>query len=292
MPSALFSVQAWTRWSSAASLWRNEMAESGGRLANLFLRFAAPLSGLRRIPLIGGLLSWTGRRLVPSDTLVWVQIKHGPAAGLSIRLNPRTGQNIRLGVGEPAVQAALQKYLRPGMTFYDLGANIGFFSLIAARLVGLSGRVVSFEADPEVAARLRDNLAYNKFDHATVEQKAVWSEPTTVSFTRVDPMTSPDRGLGHVELNHSPSASAISIEAVSLDHYTVTHPPPDFLKCDVEGAELAVVQGAARLLREKHPILLVEMHSPGNHRLLSQKFIELGYTCTDLDENHVLALPK
>jgi FkbM family methyltransferase len=268
------------------------MGKLSGRLANLLLRIASPLSGLRRIPLVGDLLSWTSRLLVPSGTLVWVQIKNGPAAGLSICLNPRTGQNVHLGVGEPAVQDSVQKYLRPGMTFYDLGANIGFFSLIAARLVGPAGRVISFEADPEIAARLRANLAYNKFDHATVEQKAVWSVPKTVSFVRGDVKTSPDRGLGHVEVDHSPFATSIAVEAVSLDHYIAMHPAPDFLKCDVEGAELAVFQGAARLLREKHPVLLVEMHSSENHRLLSEKFVELGYTCTALDENHVLALPK
>jgi FkbM family methyltransferase len=261
-------------------------------MANLLLRFATPLSRLRRIPLVGDLLSWSGRRLVPSDTLVWVQIKNGPATGLSIRVNPRTGQNVLLGAGEPAVQDAVQRYLRAGMTFYDLGANIGFFSLMAARLVGPLGRVISFEADPEIAARLRDNLAYNNFDHATVEQRAVWSEPRKVSFVRADVRTSPDRGLGHVKLNHSPSAAAIIVEAVSLDHYTAEHPAPDFLKCDVEGAELAVFEGAARLLREKHPILLVEMHSSENNRLLSEKFGELGYTCTTLDENHVFALPE
>ena len=119
-----------------------------------------------------------------------------------------------------------------------------------------------------------------------------WSEPTNVSFVRVDARTSPDRGLGHVKLNHSPSVTAIIVEAVSFDHYTAEHPAPDFLKCGVEGAEFAVFEDAARLLREKHPVLLVEMHSSENHRLLSGKFVELGHICTALDENHVLAQPK
>jgi FkbM family methyltransferase len=268
------------------------MNESSSRLAKIFLRYASPLFGLRHIPLLGGLLSWTSRRLVPRQTLVWVQVQIGPAAGLSIRVNPRTGQDVCLGVVEPAVQDAVQKFLRPDMTFYDLGANIGFFSLMAARLVGPSGRVISFEADPEIAARLRENLAFNNFHHATVEQKAVWSEPTRVTFARADLNTSLDRGLGHVELIPSSSAETITVEADSLDHYTATHPVPDFVKCDVEGAELAVFQGASHVLREKRPILLVEIHSPENHRLLSKQFRELGYTCTVLDENHILALAK
>ena len=64
------------------------------------------------------------------------------------------------------------------------------------------------------------------------------------------------------------------------------------LKCDVEGAEGEVFQGAQRLLREKRSILLVEMHSPDNCRALIQKFAEFGYSCCNLDENHVLALPR
>jgi FkbM family methyltransferase len=267
------------------------MEKSEGRLAGLLLRVAASLSGLRRVPILGELLSWTSHQLVPSGTLLWVPIQQGLAQGLWIRVNPRTGHDVQHGIGEPAVQQALQQHLRNGMTFYDLGANIGFFSLIAARLVGPSGRVVSFEADPEITARLRENLAYNKFTHVTVEEKAVWSEPAIVSFARVDSDVSPDRGLGHVSTGNS-SAGTINVEAISLDQYVTSHPAPDFLKCDVEGAEVAVFQGAQILLREKRPILLVEMHSPENHRILAEKFGQSGYTCRDLDQNHLLALPQ
>jgi FkbM family methyltransferase len=278
------------RWFWEVFSWRNKMAESGGRLANLLLRYGGPFLGLRRIPVLGGLLSWVSRKLVPRDSLIWVQIDRGPAKGLWIRLNPRTGQNVQEGAGEPEVQRALLDHLRPGMTFYDLGANIGFFSLMAARIVGNSGLVISFEADPEIAVRLRENLSRNEFTHAQVEQKAVWSEPTVVSFVRVDPGTSPDRGLGHVSAGES-EARTIRVEAVSLDHYTASHPMPDFLKCDVEGAELHVLQGAERLLRSKRPILLVELHSPENRQALVEQLKTLGYRCTNIDETHALALP-
>lgn len=266
------------------------MGQPDNRLANLFLRNASRFVGLRRVPLIGDFLSWAGRKLLPGDTLVWIQIQHGPAEGLWIRVNPRTGQNLQQGIAEPQVQQALVDHLRSGMTFYDLGANIGYYSLIAARLVGPKGCVISFEADPEIAARLRENLARNDFSHATVEQKAVWSEATSVSFARADANTSPDRGLGHV----SPDAScdSITVEATSLDRYVTTQNSPDFLKCDVEGAEVEVFRGAHRLLAERRTILLTEIHSAENHRTLVQKFVELGYTVRTLDENHVLALPK
>jgi len=266
------------------------MRDPGNRVAKLFLRYASPFAELRRVPVIGDFLSWTSRKLLPRDTLVWVQIRHGPAESLWIRVNPRTGQNVQQGIGEPQVQQALVDHLRPGMTFYDLGANIGYYSLIAARLVGPNGRVISFEADPEIAARLRENLARNNFSHARVEQKAVWSEAAAVSFARVDPNTSPDRGLGHVSTDSS--RDTITVEAVSLDRYVTAQNAPDLLKCDVEGAEAEVFRGADRLLAERRTILLIEMHNPENHRTLAQEFMQLGYTVRNLDENHVLALPK
>ena len=268
------------------------MVKSGGRAANFLLRWGSLLSGLRGIPILGGFLSWGSRQLVPTRTLIWAQIKHGPAQGLWIRVNPRTGQNFQQGIVEPAVQLAMQRLLHPGMTFYDLGANIGFFSLMAARLVGPSGSVISFEADPEIASRLRENLIYNKFHCATVEEKAIWSESMTVSFARVDSSISPDRGLGHVSDFGSANSNSIPVEAISLDQFILSHIAPDFLKCDVEGAEVAVFQGAELLLREKRPILLVEMHNSENQRVLTQKFSQLGYACSSLDDNHVLALPQ
>lgn len=267
------------------------MAQTTTRLANLFLRYASQFVGLRRMPILGDLLSWTSSKLVPRDALIWVQIQHGPAEGLWVRVNPRTGQNVQKGIGEPQVQQALTDHLRTGMIFYDLGANIGFFSLMAARLVGPTGKIFSFEADPEIAARLRDNISRNQLSQVHVEQKAVWSQPTTVSFARVDPNTSPDRGLGHVVLCES-SDGAILVEAVSLDEYTVFHPAPDVLKCDVEGAEVAVFDGAIRLLLTKRPILLVEMHSSENHRALEKQFEQVGYRVRGIDENHILAVPR
>ena len=139
------------------------MSASQGRLAQFLLRYALPLAGLRRVPVLGRCVSWAGAKLVPRDSLAWVQVQNGPAQGLWLHLNPRTGSPFVAGGGEPAVQAALSKHLRPGMVFYDIGSNIGFFSLIAARLVGPRGRVIAFEADPAVAARLREHIV-RKFD--------------------------------------------------------------------------------------------------------------------------------
>jgi hypothetical protein len=224
------------------------------RLAQLFLRYASPLAGLRRLPVLGPCLRWAGARMVPRDSLVWAQVPRGPAAGIWLRVNPRTGSDALEGAGEPEVQSALQEHLHPGMTFYDVGANIGFFSMLGA------------------------------------EGKAVWSQPRKVLFARADPEVSPDRGLGHVVC--SAQQDTIELDAVSLDSYTRTSPMPDFIKCDVEGAEVEVFRGAQGVLAEKLPTMLCEMHGEENRRTLLDQFSRSGYRCSECGERHILALSQ
>jgi FkbM family methyltransferase len=266
------------------------VASSSDRLAHVFLRYAAPLKSLRRLPVLGDCLSWLGGRLVPRDKRTWAQVESGPAAGIWLNLNPRTGLDALRGAFEPEVQEALERYLRPGMTFYDLGANIGFFSLLAARLVGEQGRVIAFEADPEIAARLREHVDRNSFRSVTVVEKAAWSKASKVFFERVDPATSPDRGLGHVV--DTSSANTIEIEAVTLDDFARTSPAPDFIKCDVEGAEAEVFRGAQTLLVEKRPGILCEIHSEANRRALLADLKRFGYICEDSSRRQLLALSR
>ena len=267
------------------------MSFSGSGLGKVFLRFAAPFTKLRAVPVIGPGLRWASAKLIPRDTLTWVQVQHGPAHGIWLHLNPRTGRDYFHGGVETEVQAVLSECLHPGMTVYDIGANIGFFSLLAARLAGSAGRVTAFEADPEIAARLRENVERNKGAPISVEEKAVWSSSSPVFFARADAEVSPDRGLGHVIVNDAERSApgTIRVEAVSVDEYVGKSGAPDFIKCDVEGAEVEVFRGAAKLLNERRPIILCEMHGDKNRQTLLTMFENLGYRCEPCGKNHVLA---
>ncbi|HTQ97389.1 MAG TPA: FkbM family methyltransferase [Candidatus Acidoferrum sp.] len=265
------------------------MATSSPRVAKAFLRYASPFSKLRTIPVFGGLLRKTSRALVALDTLVWVQIEQGPGAGLWVCVNARTGRHVLRGEAEPRVQEALMEHLQPGMTFYDLGANIGFFSLLAGRFVGPTGHLCVFEPDPVMFERLRLNLARNGIQ-AIAERKAVWSQTTEVPFACADVTISCDRGLGHVATDCDLTESVIRVEGISLDDFCNSHQTPDFIKCDVEGAEYEVFRGASEVLRRAHPTIVCEMHSTENHFALTRYFLDLGYRCSLLGENHVLAV--
>ncbi len=270
------------------------MKAQDGRFGRAFLRFASPFANFRRVPIIGPWLRWASAKLIPRDSLTWIQVQHGPARGIWLRLNPRTGRDYFNGEVEPEVQTVLQTYLHAGMTFYDVGANIGFFSLLAARLVGVGGRVVAFEADPEMAARLREHAVRSVEAPISVEEKAVWFTAGPVFFARADTKLSPDRGVGHVVVGGATETSqgTIRVETVVLDEYAARVCQPDFIKCDVEGAEVEVFRGARQLLVEKKPVILCEMHGEENRRVLLEEFTRLGYRCEPCGKNHVLATPS
>ncbi len=257
-------------------------------IAALLLSMPTVLRSLRKVPLFGGVIHRMSHWLLPANESVWAQVRSGPARGMSLQLNPRTGEIYRRGEVERAIQNVLVERLRPGMVFYDLGANIGFFSLLAARLVGPTGRVFSFEPDAEVAARLRRNIARNAFTNTTVVEAGIWSASRTVRFVPSD-TSSPDRGTGRIATTPGETVG-VPIRCIALDDFIQTAPMPDAIKCDVEGAEVEVFLGAEQLLERQHPTIICEIHSEANDRRVRKRLAAFGYKCETVDGNHVLAV--
>lgn len=266
------------------------MTVAEGTLGRLFQRHYQSLREMGKLSVVGPVLTWAASRAVPRDSRVWMQVKSGPAEGIWLRLNPRTAAETMNGTGERLELEIVREHLRPGMTFYDVGANIGIFSMMAARIVGSGGQVVAFEADPEIADRLREHAARNLFAWVNVEQKAAWRESGTVMFERVDASVSPDRGVGHVV--EAKNERVVTLDAIALDDCSRTYRPPDFIKCDVEGAEGEVFQGARRLLEKQRPRVLCEIHNERSRELVLSEFSRFEYICENCNENHILALPK
>jgi FkbM family methyltransferase len=268
---------------------------NGGKtLARLRLEFSGAASRLGRVPLLGAILRKLGNRLVPRGTLVWAKIESGPARGLRVLVDARTGAEQRRGIREPAVQETLLRSLSAGDAFFDLGANVGFFSLLASRQVGPEGKVTAFEPDPEIAERLRQTIERNHASNMKVVEAAVWSSEGAVSFERA--FGSPDRGLGHVT-GGGVGGEQISVRAITLDEYARTATAPDVIKCDVEGAEVEVFRGARQLLGTRRPVVICEVHSAENLEQLRSLFQETGYHMQLLEPEgnfpiHILAVAK
>ncbi|MGH9775210.1 MAG: FkbM family methyltransferase [Candidatus Acidiferrales bacterium] len=263
------------------------MAGSKQWLGNLFLRSPARLHRLRNVPVLGYMMHKLSRRLLPSDEMVWAQVRSGAAKGIWLELNPRTGGEYLEGSVEPAVQQALVENLRSGMVFYDLGANIGFFSLLAARLTGPEGMIFSFEPDSAVAARARRNAQKNSFTNVRVVNAGVWSRSGEFSFVPAND-SSPDKGLGRIVPDEMPEGST-TIPCVAMDDFILREPAPNGIKCDVEGAEVEAFRGARNLLASHHPWIVCEIHSDAARRELDVLLKEAGYKTEALDSRHIFA---
>jgi FkbM family methyltransferase len=263
------------------------MPEGRKWISSLMLALPGPLRSLRKVPVLGDLAHLLSHRFLPPDEKVWARVERGPAEGLWLELNPRTGQHYLHGDAEPAIQNILSKTLKPGMVFYDLGANIGFFSLLAARLVGAAGQVFSFEPDPEVAGRLRGNISRNGFLNAKVVEAGVWSASGNVNFVAAD-LSSPDRGVGRFVAGEA-AAAGTPTRCVALDDFIRGAPRPNVIKCDVEGAEIEVFRGAEKLIKAHRPLILCEIHSDANDKFLREYFGRFGYSFESVDDRHVLA---
>ena len=109
-------------------------------------------------------------------------------------------------------------------------------------------------------------------------------------FARADAAVSPDRSLAYVIKNDEERLAPARFEWKPFQWTNVCKSgAPDFIKCDVEGAEVEVFRGAERLLHERPPLILCEMHGDKNRRTLLKSFADLGYRCEPCGDNHILA---
>jgi FkbM family methyltransferase len=163
------------------------------------------------------------------------------------------------GVLNTRCVTALEQVLQPGAVVFDIGANYGLFGWQALRRVGPQGRVVFFEPNPVVAARLRQNLETNEVSNAVLIEKAV-SECPGSSTLQVPPRG--QSGLASLNADGSalPGWRPHPVECVSVDDFvSASGLRPTLLKIDVEGHELSVLRGAEETLQSCRPVLMLEM---------------------------------
>ena len=205
------------------------------------------LAYLRRFPLERGkwrLLKAAARFLVADIGKDVFARVHGPEL-----------KSLVFGSGE---QKEIERFLSlvcSGMVVFDVGANIGIYSLLSARSVGSAGCIHAFEPTPFVANRLRDNVRLNKFQNIIVNQVALSDQ---VGATEFYVHEEDDRSsLGAV------STKTITVQTITLDEYVqrARIPHIDLMKIDVEGAEVKVLRGAQALLsRRDAPAMMLEFN--------------------------------
>lgn len=189
-------------------------------------------------------------------------IAAGNLAGTRMLLDLKAEKDYWLGTYEPQLQATIQELVLPGQIVYDIGANIGFMTLLFAQCVESTGHVYAFEALPANLQRLRDNIALNAVDdRVTIISAAVNDRSSSTKF-----YIGPSSGTGKLVKSAGRSTityrESIEVEGISIDDfiYQSGNPAPDILKIDIEGGEVLALPGMSRMLHEKRPVVMIELH--------------------------------
>lgn len=151
---------------------------------------------------------------------------------------------------EPHVRAVLEQHLRPGGVFVDAGSNIGFYSIIAARLVGPAGKVVAIEMLPDTAHQLRSHVALNRAPHIEIAECALsdrGGEEMTIGFN--------PRKLGQASIMLEKGTGTARVRTARLDDILDGVGAIDLIKMDLEGAEYRALLGAGAVLARTRAIV-------------------------------------
>lgn len=230
-------------------------------------------------------------RLLPKAMAI--PILRGPAKGRKWIVGS-SNHGCWLGIYEPEKQAALERFVKPGMTVYDIGAQAGFYTLFFSSLVG-GGWVYAFEPFAGNLWYLIAHMTMNRVSNVKVVAVALADKTGLADFTV-------DRGKSQNVLVDS-GGSLFMVATMRLDELVEDHgfSPPDLMKLDVEGAEASVLEGARLTLERHRPVVFVALHG-GRQREACRLILEsLGYELfalsgqrigrSPIDADEVYALP-
>ncbi len=165
------------------------------------------------------------------------------------------------GIWEPEETKFLEKNLRPGMVFVDIGAHIGYYTVLASSLVGSTGKVFAFEPDPRNFAFLQKNVVENRCQNVLTNQKAVAALSGPSFLHRSNGNFGDHRTyepLGETVQQAGTKRSAVAVEAISLDDYFAANPTGiDFLKMDIQGSEYDAFIGMRRTLQQNSGVTIL-----------------------------------
>jgi FkbM family methyltransferase len=166
---------------------------------------------------------------------------------------------------------------------FDIGAHVGFYSLLAAEITGPTGQVFAFEPLPRNFNYLKKHIEINNYKNVNPFNVAVSDKDGFAFFNEGE-----NDFTGHLADN-----GEIKVKTIGIDEWINSGklPVPDVLKIDVEGAEFSVLKGAANLLKKRHPVIFLSTHSNEIHKKCCDFLLSLGYNLQPVGiyENELLA---
>jgi len=177
-----------------------------------------------------------------------------------------------IGSYERACADAIQSLVKPGMVVYDIGANVGFYTLAFSRLVGDSGQVFAFEPESRNAYMIRQHLALNRVKNVTLVQAAISDRAGLISFE------------GFNETGKIVDKSDYRVPSIVLDEFIASgNPLPSFVKMDIEGGELTALTGAQSILNKADAQWVLATHSDQLRKDCRAVFASHGYRFASFD---------
>jgi FkbM family methyltransferase len=223
-------------------------------MLNLLKLLIKPLvgTGIGRIKPIAKLYQAVLPRIIGNRTLDIQGFKINISAGNHIT---DIGTELMFkGIHEPATTRLFKSVLKPGNTVIDIGANIGYFSLLSANLVGSAGHVIAIEPDPDNAIALSANIKLNGFKNIEIQQIAVSNTTGIAAFYRHK-----NEDARH-SLIKSDQDSSIPVKLNTLDRMIPLSKPVDLIKTDTEGNDMAVLLGARKILEKNNVMVITELY--------------------------------
>ena len=210
--------------------------------------------------------------------------------GLTFYLNPAdeclTYHILEHGTWESEETRLVMDRLAPGDRVVDVGANIGWYTVLASRAIGPEGEVIAFEPDPTNFALLKKNVEANGCQNVRLEQKALSNEPGSITLYLHDR----NKGM-HSMLQTDEAEQAVEVEAVRLDDFLVGDSRPiDLAKIDVEGAEGLVLDGMRQTMKANPGMDLLLEFAPSrlsatgyDPESLLQELADAGFSIFEID---------
>lgn len=179
-----------------------------------------------------------------------------------------------------------REFVKPDMTVLEIGANIGFFTLLFSKLAGPSGRVTAFEPDPGNFRLLEKNVKTNGRANVTCVRKAAAAKTGALKLFRSEEHHGDHRIFDSVDGRES-----VDIEAAAIDDFLPAGTVVDFIKMDIQGAEYSALLGMERTIKNSPKLVMVCEFSPDLLRKagaspedMLKKLSELGFAMKYLDE--------
>ena len=194
-------------------------------------------------------------RMPPAQSQVFAC--QGVLAGYRMSIDWNRFRSFVYGTWEPEVIGAVTATVKSGMTVIDIGAHIGYYTLLFAKCVGPNGHVAAFEPLPSNFALLQKNIQLNNLQNVRLLNQAVFSRTQGITISVPDDQPNPGSG----SMYNEKGVKQYHVDAVSLDDFCEQSAlRPDILKMDVEGAEYDVLMGAVKTIGRCRPKLLIELH--------------------------------